>query len=239
VRTRQGDFTGFIQWNWQDGAGTDELDGRTDDGERSIRYDTIRSISRHSSDSALVTLLDGGQIVLFDSRDVGKGNRGIYVDDERYGRVMISWEAFERVDFSPGGSGPAYGDFPSGRALVGRVTTRDGRRLTGRLVYDFDESETTESFDVSDEGVAYNIPLGLIAAIVPGGREGRRGERAMVTLHNGAELHVDRNGDLGARNAGMLIFVDGRERPEYVPWSEVQRVDFDRAPAMYPPLAPS
>jgi hypothetical protein len=239
VRTRQGDFTGFIQWNWQDGAGTDELDGRTDDGERRFRYDTIRSISRHSSDSALVTLLDGGQIVLSDSRDVGKGNRGIYVDDERYGRVMISWEAFERVDFSPGGSGPAYGDFPSGRALVGRVTTRDGRRLTGRLVYDFDESETTESFDVSDEGVAYNIPLGLIAAIVPGGREGRRAERAMVTLHNGAELHVDRNGDLGARNAGMLIFVDGRERPEYVPWSEVQRVDFDRAPAMYPPLAPS
>jgi hypothetical protein len=45
----------------------------------------------------------------------------------------------------------------------------------------------------------------------------------------------------------MLIFVDGRERPEYVPWTDVEQVDFDlrqgargqvdRAPAMDRPLA--
>jgi hypothetical protein len=34
----------------------------------------------------------------------------------------------------------------------------------------------------------------------------------------------------------MLIFVDGRERPEYVLWTDVARLDFDRPPAMYPPL---
>ncbi len=55
VRTRQGDFTGFIQWDRQDCVGADELDGRTADGELSLRYDTIRSIARHSRDSALVT----------------------------------------------------------------------------------------------------------------------------------------------------------------------------------------
>jgi hypothetical protein len=27
---------------------------------------------------------------------------------------------------------------------------------------------------------------------------------------------------------GLLDFVDGRERPEYVPWAEVGRVDLDR-----------
>src|SRR5687768_9674453 len=36
VRTRLGDFTGFIQWGWQDGIGADELVGRTADGERSL-----------------------------------------------------------------------------------------------------------------------------------------------------------------------------------------------------------
>ena len=234
VRTRQGDFTGFIQWNRQDGAGDDELEGRTAGAEVRLRYDTIRSIARQSPQSALVTLRNGREMVLSETADVGDRDRGVYVDDPRFGRVLILWDAFERAEFSPGGSGPAYGDFPAGRPLTGSVTTRDGRRLAGRLVYDFDESETTETFDVSDEGVLYTIPFGLIASVVPRGGEGRD-QRARVILHDGAELHLERDGDLGERNAGVLIFVDGRARPEYVPWSDVEQIDFDRPPAMYPP----
>ena len=236
VRTRQGDFTGFIQWNQQDGVGTDTLDGRTGDGEVSLRYDTIRSIARHSRDSALVALLDGRMIELSDTREVGRGNRGIYVDDMRYGRVLILWDAFERVEFSPGGSGPAYGDFPPGQPLTGSVTTRDGRHLAGRLVYDLDESETTETLDVSFDGVDYAIPFGLIAAIVPAGRDGRGAEPERVVLHDGEALHLERSGDLGERNAGMLIFVAGRERPEYVPWTDIGQIDLERPSAIYPPL---
>ena len=177
MRTRQGDFTGFIQWDRQDGVGTDALDGRTADGELqpALRHHPLHRAQ--SRNSALVTLLDGREMVLSDTREVGPGNRGIYVDDGRYGRVLISWDAFERVDFSPGGSGPAYGDFPPGRPLAGGVTTRDGRRLAGRLVYDFDESETTETLDAPSQGVDYTIPFGLIASIVLPGREGR-GARA-------------------------------------------------------------
>ena len=231
VRARQGDFTGFILWDRQDCVGADELDGRTPAGELSLRYDTIRSIARRSRDSAAVKLLDGREMVLSDTRDVGHGNRGIYVDDPRYGRVLISWDAFERVDFSRGGSGPAYGDFPPGRALAGSVTTRDGRRLTGRLVYDFDESETTETLDAALEGVDYTIPLSLIASIVPNGRDGSGARHATVILHNGEELQFERTGDLGAGNAGVLIFVDGRERPEHVPWTGVEQVDLERSQA--------
>ncbi|HEV2856518.1 MAG TPA: hypothetical protein VHC97_27270 [Thermoanaerobaculia bacterium] len=237
VRTRQGDFTGFVQWDREKCVGSDELDGHTAEGELSLRFDTIRSIARRSRDSALVTLLDGREIVLSDTREVGRGNRGIYVDDRRYGRVLISWDAFERVDFrpgAPGDSGPAYGDFPPGRPLTGSVTTRAGRRLAGRLVYDLDESETTETLDAPSQGVDYNIPFGLIASIVPPGREARGAQRARVTLHNGEELQLERAGDLGEGNAGMLIFADGRRRPEYVPWTDVEQVDFDRPPAMYP-----
>jgi hypothetical protein len=231
VRTRQDDFTGFIQWDRQDCVGADLLDGRTANGELRLRYDTIRSIARHSRDRAMVTLLDGRELVLSDTREVGHGNRGIYVDDGRYGRVLISWDAFERVDFSPSGSGPAYGDFPSGRPLAGSVTTRDGRRLAGRLVYDFDESETTETFDAPSQGVDYTIPFGLIASIVPSGREGQSAQRATVVLHDGEELQLERTGDLGEGNAGILIFVDGRERPEYVPWTDVEQVALHRPPS--------
>ena len=236
VRTRQGDFTGFVQWDREECLGPDELDGHTAEGELSLRFDTIRSIARRSRDSSLVTLLDGREIVLSDTAEVGHGNRGIYVDDRRYGRVLISWDAFERVDFSPGGSGPAYGDFPPGRPLTGSVTTRAGRRLAGRLVYDLNESETTDTLDAPSQGVDYAIPFGVIASIVPPGREERGAQRARVTLQDGEELQLERTGDLREGNAGMLIFVNGRQRPEYVPWTDVEQVDFDRPPAMDPPL---
>lgn len=237
VRTRQGNFTGFVQWDREKCVGTDELRGRTDAGESSLRFDAIRSIARRSSDSCLATLLDGREIALTGTRDAGDGNRGIYVDDPRYGRVLVSWDALERVDLIPGGSGPAYGDFPPGRPLTGSVTTRDGRRLAGRLVYDLDESEITETLDAPSRGVDYTVPFGLIASIVPGFGEEHGTRSARVTLHDGEELELEPTGDLGEGNAGLLVFVDGRERPEYVPWAEVGRVDLDRPQAFYPPIA--
>jgi hypothetical protein len=236
VRTSQGVFTGFVQWDREECVGSDLLDGYTGDRELSVRFDTIRSIARHSSDSSLVTLLDGREIELAGTNDVDEHNRGLFVDDPRYGRVLVSWQAFERVDFGPGDSGPAYGDFPPGHPLTGRVTTRDGRRLTGRLVYDLDETETTETLDAPSRYLDFTIPFGLIASIaLPGGGESGA-PRAVVTLHGGEELEIDRSGDLAPGNLGMLIFPDVREHPEYVPWTDVARIDLDRPPAMYPPL---
>ena len=231
VRTRQGDFTGFIQWNQHDCVGADELDGRTVDGEVKLRYDTIRSIARQSRDSALVTLIDGREMAVSGTSDAGRGHRGVYVDDVRYGRVLISWDAFERVEFSPRGSGPAYGDFGPGRPLEGTVTRRDGRRLAGRLVYDFDESETTETLDAQSQGLEYYLPFDLIASIAPREHDARGAPRARVTLRDGAELQFERTGDLGDRNAGMLIFVDGGRRPEYVPWADVEQIDLHHPPS--------
>ena len=234
VRTRHGNFSGFIQWNRQSGVSTDVLAGRTVDGSVTLRFDTIRSIVRRTDESALVTLLEGREVVLSETRGDGNGNGGIYVDDRRYGRVLVSWAAVERVDFSPAGdSGPAYTDFPQGRPLTGTVTTHAGQRLTGRLVYDLDESETTETLDAPSQGVDYQIPFGLVASVARAGGRDSDARPASVTLHSGEVLHLDRAGDLGARNGGILVFVEGRERPEHVPWPDIVRIDFDRPPAMY------
>ena len=225
VRTRQGEFSGFIQWNRQLGVSTDELVGRSADGEIKVRFDTIRSIARRTGDSATVSLMDGRELVLSGTRDVGDGNVGVYVDDQRYGRVLVSWGAFERVDFSAvSDSGPAYADFPPGRPLTGTVTTRAGQRLTGRLIYDLDESDTTETLDAPSNGVDYTIPLGFVASVAPGAGED---PRASVSLHSGETLQMERAGDLGVGNAGVLVFVAGREHPEYVLWRDVARIDFD------------
>ena len=229
VRTRAGDFTGLVQWNRQACVGADELEGVSADGWRRLRFDTIRSIARRAGDSSLVTLLDGSEIVLSGTSAVGRGNSGTYVDDPRYGRVLISWDAFERVDFSRG-TAPAYGDFQPGHPLTGDVVTRSGRRLAGRLVFDLDESETTETLDAPSQGVDYTIPFSLIASIVPGGPGERGTQEASVNLLSGEVLPLERDGDLGQWNAGLLIFVEGRERPEHVSWADVARIDFDRMP---------
>jgi hypothetical protein len=235
VRTKQGEFTGFVRWDRDECVGSDTLDGRAGESEVSLRFDAIRSIERREGDSALVTLLDGREVLLSDEDEVGRGNRGIYVEDPRYGRVLISWDAFERIDFSPAGSGPGYGDFPPGRPLTGGVTTRSGDRVAGRLVYDLDESESVETLDAPADGVDYTIPFGLVASIALAGPEERGTERVGVTLHGGEALQLERSGDLGERNAGVLVFAEGRQQPEYVPFAAIARIDFDPPPADDPP----
>lgn len=232
VRTRHGSFTGFVQWDREQCLGSDLLRGRTPEGERKLPFHTIRSIARHSRDSALVTLLDGRQIRLSGARNVGQDNRGVYVDDPRYGRVLVSWNAFEVLDLISGPAGPAYGDFPPGGPLTGAVTTRDGRRLAGRLVFDLDESEITETLDAPSKGVDYTIPFGLVSSI---DLRSDAAQRARITLHGGEQIELDRASDLSGKNAGMLIFVDARRQPDYIPWSGVAQIQFDRPPAMYPP----
>lgn len=227
VRTARGGFSGFIQWNRQDGLGSDVLHGRSPQGDVHLRYDSIQSIERRSRNSALVTLRDGRDVILADTSEVGRGNRGIYVDDVRYGRVLISWEVFERVDFGPGGPSPGYDDFLPGRPLSGFVLTRDGPSLAGRIVYDFDESETTDTLDAALEGVDFTLPFGLVATILPRGAEGGA-SRPTVFLQTGEELQLEPTGGLAPGNAGVLIFAEDSERPEFVPWTDVARIDFDR-----------
>jgi hypothetical protein len=235
VHTRHGQFSGFIQWARRGNVALDELQGYAPAGELvRLPFATIRSIARHSSESSRVTLLDGRELVLSGTRAVGEAGGGVYVDDERYGRVLVSWDAFDRVDITPVGagavgSGPSYDDFPTGRPLTGTVTTLAGERHAGRLVYDLDESETTETLDAPLHGVHYTIPFDLVGSIVlPGGGARTQGP-ATVTLRSGERLQLERSGDLGPDNAGLLIFVAGRERPEYVRWSDVARVDLDAA----------
>jgi hypothetical protein len=56
-----------------------------------------------------------------------------------------------------------------------------------------------------------------------------------VTLHSGEELQLECAADLGQGNAGILIFVGDRQRPDYVSWTDVEHVALERPPAMYPP----
>lgn len=222
VETDIGEFQGFIQWDKSECVSTDILDGESEDGDVDIRMGRIRSIERLSRRASLVELKDGRSVELRGSNDVNHENRGIMVEDPRFGRVTVPWDAFEKVTFSdPRGSGRGYLDFPASGALSGVVTDADGNRHSGRIVIDLDEAEGWEILNGSYGDVQYDIPLLMVASIEPM----RRGQ-SRVVLRTGEELRLEDGQDVSERNAGVLIFTADDSDPTYVAWRDVERVEF-------------
>lgn len=226
VRSEGGQFSGFVQWDQDECLSDDKLDGENRDGKVALEMGNLRSIEKRSRRSSRVQLADGREMDLSGTNDVDDDNRGVYVEDGRFGRVLVPWGAFERLDFSPApaprSTGPGYREYRHGRPLEGRVLARDGKTYAGRLVFDLDESETWEMLNGTSKGVEYSIPFALVAAIAPTGRDASR-----VRLTSGAELLLDGSTDVDRDNAGVLIYpADGKA--QYLPWERVKRIDFGR-----------
>jgi hypothetical protein len=224
VMTDEGEFKGYIQWDKQECISTDELDGDTDDGRVSIEMGRIRSIEARGRRSSDIVLKDGRELNLDGTNDVNSENRGIMVEDPRFGRVTIGWRAFEMITFSDAsGSGKGYDEFKALGPLQGTVTDEDGDTYKGRIVYDLDESEGWEILNADIGHVEFDIPFYMIAAIEPRGDDGAR-----VTLTNGEKLMLEDGHDVTEDNAGILIFIGGDlDKPKYVAWDDVEKIKFD------------
>lgn len=224
VKTTSETLKGYIQWDKEECLATDRLDGETDDGKLALEMGQIKAIERRDSRSSRVFLKDGRDLVLSGTNDVDSDNRGIYVDDPRYGRVLVSWKAFERVDFDDAGSGPGYDDFPPLGALRGVVKTVSGASHHGSIVFDVDESQGWETLDGEASDLNYSIPFAQVASVSPSGDS-----RSRVTLIGSPEeLRLKESADVTDRNAGVFILEGGRKT--YVPWEDVKRIDFETAP---------
>jgi len=163
LKTNEETFKGFIQWDSQECMSTDKLDGDSEDGNLSIEMGKIRSIEKRSSKSSSVELKDGRTIVLRGSNDVDESIRGIFVEDERYGRVKVSWDAFESVEFSDvTKSGKGYADYKPATRLRGTLTDYEEKTYSGAMVFDLDETETWEMLNGSRGDVEYYIPFEMI-----------------------------------------------------------------------------
>lgn len=220
VKTTGGEFRGYVQWDQEECLSTDKIDGDGPDGKVSIQLGQIRAIERNSRSSSRLHLKDGRDLVLDGTNDVDDDNRGIFVEDVRYGRVLIPWSEFERVDFSDGGSGPAYGEFKASHLLKGKVEA-GGRTLDGRIIFDLDETSTWEMLNGERHGIEYSIPFGLVKTIVP------RRDRSDVTLRSGEKLELEKGQDVGDDNGGALVYVGGAQKGEYVEWADIDRIEFD------------
>ncbi len=222
VKTEEGDFEGYIQWDKEECLSTDELDGDSRDGGLSIEMGKIRRIERGSSRSSRVTLWSGREVELRGTNDVNSENRGIYVEDPRYGRVLVKWDSFESVDFTKAGSsGPSYDDFLPGKPLRGTVTETGGETYSGHIVYDIDEEHSWEILNGDQRDLEFNIPFALVKSVEPRGSDSSR-----VTLKSGDQLILEDVADVGDGNDGVLVITPDGDSV-YIAWDDVERIDFE------------
>lgn len=220
VRSRNLEFTGHIQWDHDECLSVDELDGESEGEDVSIAFGDIASI-RKQGRGAQVTLKSGKTRYLTGSNDVDRGNRGVLVKVWGLGSVKIGWRDFDQVTFLPAPhSGRGYADYGAGRALSGTVTTRAGR-LSGRLVYDLDESRDFELLHGRNGDTDYLIPFREIARIQPRGFR-----RSDVVLRSGLTVELKDHRDISRQNDGLLVFT-GAGKPAYVPWRDVRDIVFE------------
>lgn len=222
VSTDAGDLKGYIQWDEQECLSTDRLDGETEDGDVAIEMGRIARIERRNRRSSIVTLRDGRELIMDGTNDVDDDNRGIFVEDPRYGRVAVFWDEFIAVDFDePGASGRSYDDFTPQGELTGTVIERDGTRHTGKIIFDLDESEGWEMLDGTGQDLDYSIPFALVKALEPVGSHG-----SSVELRTGETVELEEGQDVSRDNDGIVVISDSRKE-SYIPYSDVQRIEFD------------
>jgi hypothetical protein len=219
---RREKFTGFIVWDNDERLSTDKLDGDSEDGDVSLRFSDIESIQKRSN-GCEVKLMSGRELYLHGSNDVNNGNRGILVIVPDVGIVKFTWEAFRTLTFSdPNGKIQSYEKFPKPKFLQGSVSRFDGEDITGRIVYDIDESMDFEFIEGKDDEVEYQIVLRNIKRITP-----KNSDFSTVELTSGEKLLLGELRDISSRNGGLLVFPKGKKEPEYISWRKVNAVIFN------------
>lgn len=224
VQTRLGTFEGFIAWNRDDSLTTDPFEARVGRELQMLPFASIAGVERRPPDESVVTTTDGRTLLMTGTSDADADNRGISVDDARMGRVVVFAGAFVRADFRPAPTHTGYADFKPGRPIDAEVLTRSGARFPGRLVFDLDESDTTDTLDASSGDINYLLPFGMLTSIAPHERQADGTLRAVVQTRSGDTLVLDRSGDLADANAGLLIFSADNTTPAYIAWADVSRI---------------
>lgn len=220
VEADGGTYRGYIQWDSEECLSIDKLDGDSEDGSLSIPMGNIRSIERRSRGSAWVEMKDGRRLQLEGTNDVDQSIRGIMVEDARYGRLKIPWDAFDKVTFDDrSGSGEGYDDYKP-KKLEATVTDTDGDTYTGLMVFDLDESESWEMLNGDLFDIEFDVPFANIKSITPRSRNA-----CQIELKSGESLRLEGGQDVTESNDGILIFNEGENKdPVYIDWDRIEKI---------------
>jgi len=220
VETTVGSFTGAVVWDRDESEDSDILDGDRDGRRERIPFGSIAGIEPMGKSRARVVLRTGKEMVLSGTNDVNSENRGIEVTLEGLGKVEVGWEALRKVTFTPAPASRGYDAFDGGAPIRGTVTTRDGRALTGTVIWDRDERRTWESLDGEMRGVKFQILFGNIARIDRASEASAR-----VTMRDGLSFELSGSNDVNDENKGIEVVAPDGTSTE-VDWNDLASVEF-------------
>lgn len=219
---RREKFSGYIVWDNDERLTTDRLDGDDRDEDLSIKFSEIRSIEKRSKGSQVV-LRSGRELYLTGSNDVNSGNRGILVATRDMGVVELPWSAFRSVTFEEPEQKPmTYNEFRAPRMLRGTVSRLEGDDLSGRIIFDIDETLDFEILEGKENDIEYKIPFTLIKRISP-----KNYEFSQVQLTGGKTLLLGDARDVSSDNGGLLVFQQNKKDPEYISWKRINEIQFN------------
>jgi hypothetical protein len=219
---RKEKYTGFIIWDNDERLTTDKLDGDSEDGDVSIAFGDITMIEKRSRGS-FVTTKSGRELYLTGSNDVNEDNKGVLVVIPEIGVVKFSWDAFRRVTFTtPKTTGPSFNDFVTPNMMMGNVSRLDGNDVSGRIVFDIDETIDFEIIEGIENDIEYFIPMKNIHTVVP-----KNYDYSQVTLRSGQSFLLGDGRDVSGKNAGVLVFQKGKKDPVYISWRRINEITFN------------
>lgn len=218
---RREKFTGYIVWDNDERVGNDKLDGDSEDGKMSLKFDDVASIQR-SGGGCDVKLKSGREFYMDGSNDVDEGNRGVLVINPEIGIIKVSWKAFRNVTFTePGFAIQSFDAFDKPAMLKGTVSRLDGNDLSGQIVFDLDETINFELIEGIENDIEYQVPLKNIRRITP-----KNSDFSSVELVSGKTLLLGDMRDVSSDNGGILVFEKGDKKPQYIRWRQVNEVVF-------------
>lgn len=163
----------------------------------SVRFSHIVSLTVLDERRARFQLTTGEEVRLTGvSTDLGRGMRGIVIEDPVAGPTTVRWRQLERVEFLT----PPADARPISSRLHGTVTTRGGVEFEGDIGWDLDEVLFSDVLDGREGRDDHAIPFGDIASIV---RDGERASKVM--LHDGTELLLRGTNDVDRNNRGIEV----------------------------------
>ncbi len=217
VETTNGDYTGYLQWDHDERLTEDELDGETNYGDFSIKFGNIETITRRRS-GCNVILKSGRELYMTGSNDVDDGNRGVIINIPEIGRVDVPWDEFIKMTLTAEAPYTQVSFKANSEPIIGSISTEDGQKISGSIVFDLDESAKCEFLNGKSGRIEYFIPFRNVERIEP-----RNDNNALVKLRNGEVILLSDKVDVNYKNDGVLVFVES-DSPTYIPWSNISIV---------------
>ncbi|PCJ96500.1 MAG: hypothetical protein COA50_06885 [Flavobacteriaceae bacterium] len=219
--TSIGSYSGYVSWDDEESFQYDNIQGRRKDKKVDLKFKDIYEI-KAQDDGALITLVNGKRMFLNNHDDVDDGNHGIMIMGLDFGAIELEWEHLISARFMPSPTKPkGFKAFKKTGVLKGVVTTNNGKKYKGQLVYNLNQMYRVEVLTGENNNYEYDIPFYRIAQIAP-----QNDKYALVLLKNGTQLLLGDDDNVTEENEGVIVRTR-QGKTDYIAWENIKTIAFE------------